>query len=196
MRHSLKILLCSLTTAVCLLSLGCQKEGPTPSTTVPSTEGSSLIPQSTAPSTEPIRYTPVYATAFEDTVVLAAVPVETWHGMEASCPSREISNGGRILCNGEHEKETPITKVIILEDLIPRNCGGWFRDMIFLEQVEGTEKLLTHAVTDINHMFAGCERLSVLDWSTWDVSAVADMTNAFSDCYALKSLPEWYQPAE
>ena len=30
----------------------------------------------------------------------------------------------------------------------------------------------------MNHMFAGCERLSVLDWSTWDVSAVEDMTNA------------------
>lgn len=195
MHHAPKILLCALTTAVCLLSLGCQPKTNTP-TTIPSTEGSSLLPQTNTPTIEPVRYTPVYATAFEDTVVLAAVPVETWHGLEASCPSREISSGGRILCNGEHEKEIPITKVIILEDLIPRNCGGWFRDMIFLEQVEGTEKLRTHAVTDINHMFAGCERLTTLDWSTWDMSAVVDMTAAFDHCYALRTLPEWYQPTE
>lgn len=194
MHYHSKRLLCLLIGLLCLLTIGCQKEETLEA--IPSTEGDSLLPAITSPSIEAVRYTPVYATAFEDTVVLATVPLENWRGLEAACPSREISNGGRIRCNGEHEDETPITKVLILEDLIPRGCGGWFRDMIHLEKVEGTERLFTHCVTDMSHMFSGCEKLSVLDWSSWDVSAVEDMAGMFDHCYALAELPEWYQKAE
>ena len=42
-------------------------------------------------------------------------------------------------------------------------------------------------------MFAGCQNLSQLDMSTWDVSAVEDMTGMFNDCVALSELPEWYE---
>lgn len=192
-----RLLLCFLAAVLAFSTLGCQKEEPdVPDVEIPTTTGGPLLPQITSPAIEEMKYTPVYATAFEDTVVLATVPMENWRGLEASCPAREISHGGRILCNGEHEKETPITKVLILEDLIPRVCSGWFRNMIDLEKVEGTERLHLHAVSDTSHMFAGCEKLSVLDWSTWDVSNVEDMTGMFDDCYALAELPQWYQKAE
>lgn len=151
-----------------------------------------LPTQNTAVSTL-ATYTPVYASAFGDTILLATVPVEEWHSLESDCPPREISNGGRIKCNGEHETEVPITKVVILEDIVPRVCSGWFRDMIYLEEIDGLDKLHTHHVTDMSYMFAGCEKLTELDVSAWDVSAVTDMTDMFKDCYSLETLPEWYE---
>jgi surface protein len=125
-------------------------------------------------------------------ILLATVPVEEWHAQERACEPREISHGGRVKCNGEHEREVPITKVVILEDLIPRVCSGWFRDMLHLEKIDNMDKLHTHAVTDMSHMFAGCERLATVDFSSWDVSKVEDMTGMFDDCVALTQLPEWY----
>ena len=85
------------------------------------------------------------------------------------------------------------TKVIILEDLIPRNCSGWFRDMIYLEKIEGLEKLHTQQVTDMSYMFAGCEKLTKLEIGDWDVSKVTDMTNMFMDCHCLQTIPQWSQ---
>ena len=119
--------------------------------------------------------------------------MEEWHSQESDCPPREISNGGRVKCNGEHEQKTPVTKVIVLEDVIPRVCSGWFRDMIHLEKIDGLEKLHTHQVSDMSYMFAGCEKLTTLDLSSWDVSNVKDMTGMFKDCYSLESLPQWYE---
>lgn len=186
-----RLLLCLLAIALCVAFIGCGEEetGETEGTTL----GKPIIPQNSQPPIQEVRYTPVYATAFEDTVILATVPMEEWHGLEPECPTREISNGGRICCNGDHEKETPITKVIILEDLIPRVCAGWFRDMIHLETVEGTERLLTHEVTDMSYMFYGCEKLASLDYSSWDVSALEASEDMFEGCNSLTELPDWYQ---
>ena len=185
-------ILCLLTAALCVMCLGCRPgnenfddpvEGINPS----------ILPGFQNQDPKPVTHTPVYATAFGDTIILATVPVEEWHSEESDCPPREISNGGRVKCNGEHEQEVPITKVIILEDLIPRVCSGWFRDMIHLEKIDGLEKLHTHQVTDMSYMFAGCEKLTKLDTSSWDVSNVTDMTDMFKDCYTLEKLPEWYE---
>ena len=176
---------------LCVAALGCGKN----QEDIPAVSGSdhSILPGFDNPDPQPVTYTPVYASAFGDTIILATVPVEEWHSQESDCPAREISNGGRVKCNGEHEQETPITKVIILEDLIPRVCSGWFRDMIHLEKIDGLEKLHTHQVTNMSYMFAGCEKLKTLDLSTWDVSKVTDMTEMFKDCISLEALPEWYE---
>ncbi len=152
-----------------------------------------IVPGFNNQNPKPVKYTPVYASSFGDTILLATVPVEEWHSEESDCPPREISNGGRVKCGGEHEDEVHITKVIILEDLIPRNCSGWFRDMIHLEEIEALEKLHTHQVTDMSYMFAGCEKLTTLDLRSWDVSLVTDMTDMFKDCYNLEQLPNWYE---
>lgn len=188
-----RILCCLLALALCGCMFGCGKNPVSdPDASAPA-NNDPIVPQVNRPTVAPLAYTPVYASAFGDTILLATVPVEDWHGQESDCPPREISHGGRIKCNGEHEQEVPVTKVVILEDLIPRVCSGWFRDMIHLEKVEGTDKLKTHAVTDMSFMFAGCENLSELDMSTWDVSAVEDMTAMFDNCVALPQLPDWYK---
>lgn len=187
-----RIALCLLGAALCITAFGCRNNQP-PSNAPVQNSDQSILPGFQNPNPKPVSYTPVYATCFGDTVILATVPVEEWHSKESDCPPREISNGGRIKCNGEHEIEVPITKVIILDDLIPRVCSGWFRDMIHLETIDAPEKLHTHQVTDMSYMFAGCEKLTKLDTSSWDVSKVTDMTEMFKDCYSMEELPDWYQ---
>lgn len=187
------ITLCLLCMALCMTAFGCGNWNKTNREPPVQNLDQSILPGFSNPDPKPVTYTPVYATAFGDTIILATVPVEEWHSQESDCPPREISNGGRIKCNGEHEEEIPITKVMILEDLIPRVCSGWFRDMIHLEKIEGFEKLHTHQVTDMSYMFAGCEKLADLDFSNWDTSKVTDMTNMFQHCYALEQIPQWYE---
>jgi surface protein len=176
---------------LCVASFGCGKN----SEDLPPVSRSeqSILPGFNDPDPAPVSYTPVYASAFGDTIILATVPVEEWHSQESDCPPREISNGGRVKCNGKHEQEIPVTKVIVLEDVIPRVCSGWFRDMIHLEKIDGLEKIHTHHVSDMSYMFAGCENLTQLDLSTWDVSKVTDMTDMFKDCISLEALPQWYE---
>ena len=136
---------CALALALCAAAFGCSKK---PDTISPDdiTDDIEYAGLHTFPP-QPTTYTPVYASAFGDTIILATVPVEEWHSQESDCPPREISNGGRVKCNGQHESEVPITQVIILEDLIPRVCSGWFRDMIHLENIQGLDKLHNHHKT-------------------------------------------------
>lgn len=182
---------CLLVGVLCVSAFGCGKDtGPLPPEATPD---QATVPAYNNPVPKPVTHTPVYASAFGDTILLATVPVEEWHSLESDCPPREISNGGRIKCNGEHESEVPITQVIILEDIIPQVCSGWFRDMIHLEKIEGLDKLHTHQVSDMSYMFAGCEKLEKLNISSWDVSKVTDMTDMFKDCTSLEKLPEWYE---
>lgn len=188
-----KSALCLLAAVLCISAFGCSRRNRTYSDLPMSTPDHAIIPGFSNPTPKPVAFTPVYASAFGDTIILATVPVEEWHSQKSDCPPREISNGGRVKCNGEHEQEVPVTKILILEDLIPRVCSGWFRDMIHLEKIDGLEKLHTHQVTDMSFMFAGCEKLTKLEISSWDVSKVTDMTDMFKDCHCLETLPEWYQ---
>lgn len=192
MKLTKRIALCLLAAALCVTAFGCGKNDD-PQNDLPVDPPDQMILPGFNTDPKPATYTPVYATAFGDTIILATVPVEEWHSQESDCPPREISNGGRVKCNGEHEAEVPITKVMILEDIIPRVCSGWFRDMVHLEKIEGLEKLHTHQVTDMSYMFAGCEKLNDLDLNDWDVSKVTDMTDMFKDCYSMEKLPEWYE---
>ena len=185
--------LCLLSAVVCICVLGCREKNPMPDPPEQNLDQPVLPGFDEPTEPRPVTYTPVYASAFGDTIILATVPVEEWHSQQSDCPPREISNGGRVKCNGAHETEVPITKVMVLEDIIPRVCSGWFRDMIHLETIEGLEKIHTEKVSDMSYMFAGCEKLKTLDLSTWDVSKVTDMTDMFKDCFTLETLPEWYK---
>lgn len=189
-----KAIVCLLAGVLSLALLGCMQDKPSgPVITVPSRGESPILPGATNNTVKPVEYTPVYATAFGDTVVLSTVPVEEWDAKEPECPAREISNGGRICCNGEHEQKTPITKVVILEDLIPKVTAGWFRDMVKLQSIRGLEMLHTQGVTDMSYMFCNCESLSGLDLEDWDVSKVTKMTAMFDGCTAMDTLPTWYK---
>ncbi len=163
--------------------------------TSPSRQDKPIVPQNTLPNDDSVSYTPVYASVFEDTVVLATVPVEEYSGLEPSCEPREISRGGRILCGGEHESEIPLTRVLIIEKLVPHATCGWFRDMARLEVIQGLEGVDTRYVTDMSYMFSGCKMLTELDIDDWDVSNVTDMTGMFDGCTAMAVLPAWYDMA-
>lgn len=173
---------------------GCAEQEPADTGSTAATKsGSTILPAATNSGTTAPEYTPVYATAFENTVVLATLPLEQYGGMEPECDPREISQGGRILCGGEHENEIPITRVVILEDLVPRATCGWFRDMVKLESIQGLEKLHTDLVTDMSYMFTNCESLAVLNIGGWEVSNVTAMTGMFDGCTALAERPVWYE---
>lgn len=185
--------LCLLSAVLCISAFGCGKKDNSLSDPPALDLDQPILQGFGNSSLKPVTHTPVYASAFGDTIILATVPVEEWHSQESDCPPREISNGGRVKCNGAHEIETPVTKVVILEDITPRVCSGWFRDMIHLATIDGLDKIHTENVSDMSYMFAGCEKLTTLDLSSWDVSKVTDMTEMFKDCYTLEALPEWYE---
>lgn len=189
-----KMLACLLAVMLCLCLFGCAEESKnTPDPTGMTQNDDPILPGVTNPGSNAVAATPVYASTFGDTVFLSTVPLKERGDEEPDCEPREISNGGRISCNGEHEEEVPITKVVIMEDICPKVCSGWFRDMVMLESITGLEKLHMEAVTDTSYMFAGCERLTALDTSAWDVSNVKDMTGMFDGCIGLDTLPQWYQ---
>lgn len=152
--------------------LGCKAEKKSPLTEPSRNQGPILsIPTESKPVED--APTPVYATVFGDTVILATYPVETWgedqngQPAEPECSARSVSGGGRIACGGEHESETPIVKVIILERIAPESTREWFKGMSSLSVIQGIEKLDVQFVEDMAEMFAGCE--------------------------ALRELPQWYE---
>ena len=182
-----------LTAALLSLSLAaCATEQPKPTAANPTQSGKPILPGATTPDPSPNDYTAVYVTVFEDLAILASYPVEEYQGKKAECLPRELSGGVGILCGGEHESEIPISRVLITGDLVPVSMVGWFRDMAALVRIEGLERIRTHNVKDMNHLFAGCKSLSEVQIDGWDVSNVTDMTGMFDDCTALVELPDWY----
>ena len=136
--------------------------------------------------------TAVYVSVFRDLAILSAYPVLEYEGEKPLCEPREISSGGSIRCGGYHEQVEPITRVLIAGELVPQAMNDWFRGLVYLENIQGLEKVRTHHVENMSHLFAGCERLNAVNVDSWDVSAVTDMTDIFDGCAALAELPDWY----
>lgn len=179
-----------LTLLLCLSFGACAGETPE-RTTAPSRGSKPILPGFTDTQPSANDYTAVYVSVYGDLAIIAAYPVLEYLGEEPECSPRDLSDGG-ILCGGDHEKETPITRVVITGQLVPRTMVGWFRNMVHLETIEGLDNLSTHHVTDMNHLFAGCEKVTELDLDSWNVSNVTDMTGMFDGCAALSELPSWY----
>lgn len=177
---------------LCLNLAACAEKEQEPSATNPTRTGKPILPGYTEQDPSANDYTAVYVTVFEDLAIIATYPVLEYQGEEPECSPRELTDGIGILCGGDHEDETPITRVLITGELVPRSMSGWFRDMVHLAQIDGLQKIRTHCVTDMSCLFAGCERLSELDADDWDVSNVTDMTGIFDGCAALAELPRWY----
>ena len=186
-----KILAVLLVAMLCLSLAGCAVE-PSAIVPPPSQASKPILPGFTDSGQATTDYTAVYVSVFEDLAILSAYPVLEYDGEEPECDPREICKGGSIRCGGEHEREKPIERVLITGELVPQAMNDWFRDLVYLVHIEGIEKVRTHHVTDMSHLFAGCERLSEVNISDWDVSKVEDMTGIFDDCTALAVLPAWY----
>ena len=70
----------------------------------------------------------------------------------------------------------------------PTSCFSWFSYARNLVQIEGIENLNTENVTNMNGMFAHCEKLNSLDVTKFNTGKVTDMGSMFEDCYSLLSL--------
>lgn len=183
--------------ALCLSLCACAEDKPSQDP-APTRDGKPILPGFAETTPSPNDYTAVYVTVFKDLAILATYPVlenpdpyADPEDMEPECAPRELSDGGNILCEGDHEKEYPITRVLVADQLVPKSMAGWFRDMVHLKQIDGLEKIRTHHVTDMNHLFAGCGRLAEVNIDGWDVSGVTDFTGIFEGCAALTKLPSW-----
>lgn len=188
----------ALAAVLCVGLCACGEEKK-PEPTAPSREDRPIMSISTQPTEEQpeVPYTPVYATAFGDTIYLATVPIDGKEDHEPSCAVREVSMGGQIHCGQLHEvdlEQMTVTRVVIAEDLYPSSTGDWFRGLTDLVSIDGLERLHTEGVTDMSRMFAECVKLPELDADGWDVSRVEDMTDVFRGCDALAEKPDWYQP--
>lgn len=181
-----------LAAVLCLPLAGCRKEASSEPPITVTQSWKPILPGATGQGQNAVELTAVYVSVFENLAILSGYPVLEREGEEPTCPPREISAGGTILCGGEHERETPITQVLIIGNLVPQAMNDWFRHMVHLESIEGLEKIRTNYVTDMSHLFAGCERLSQVNIDGWDVSGVTDMTGIFDGCTALAELPQWY----
>jgi hypothetical protein len=188
----------SLVLALCLALSACgskqQERIP-----VPTQGGKPILPGASQEASSSNDFTAVYVTVFEDTAIIATYPVlknpDTTvapEKVDPACPPRELSDGGNILCGGDHETDCPITRVIIADRIVPKSMSGWFRNMGHLQEIRGLEKVLTHHVTDMSYLFAGCCRLHEINIDDWDVSAVVDFTGMFQDCETFLNYPIWY----
>lgn len=183
----------ALAVLMCLGLLGCKEDKPVDTTPI---RNDKPLLVTTQPTEAAPKYSAVYATAFGDTIFLATMPVSQWQGEEPDCPVKEVSLGGSVCCHGEHEQETPITRVVISEELRPYATTGWFQGMSSLVSIEGLEKVNMEYAVAMDHMFAGCGKLSALAVEDWDVSRVTDMTGAFDGCDSLAQMPSWYVLSE
>lgn len=190
-----KMIAVLMAAAICLTAAGCATEKPEEAPITITQSNKPIIPGATGQGQNVTELTAVYVSVFENLAILSSYPVLEREGEEPECAPREISKGGSILCGGAHEKEHPITHVLIAGTLVPQAMNGWFRNMVHLKSIEGLEKIKTNHVTDMSHLFAGCEKLSEVNIGGWDVSGVVDFTGTFDGCVALAVLPEWY-PAE
>jgi surface protein len=79
---------------------------------------------------------------------------------------------------------------------IDESCLGYtgttlanlFFDFSELTSISGFENLGTTNVTDMHHMFSGCQNLATLDLSSLDTSNATDMYYMFADCSSLTTL--------
>lgn len=187
-----KMMALLLAAVLCLPLAGCVKGQPDqPPISVPQSN-KPILPGVTGQGQNAVELTAVYVSVFENLAILSAYPVLEQEGKEPECAPRDISAGGSILCGCAHERENPITRILITGPLVPRAMNDWFRNMVHLESIEGLEKIRTDHVTNMSHLFTGCERLNEANLESWNVSGVTDFTGIFDGCTALADLPTWY----
>ncbi|WP_213183265.1 BspA family leucine-rich repeat surface protein, partial [Enterococcus lactis] len=82
-----------------------------------------------------------------------------------------------------------LKKIVFSGKVIPPiNCAYLFADLTYLTTMEGMDNFDVSNVTDMNYMFYGAMRLSMLDVSSWDTSNVTNMSSMFSGATNLSML--------
>ena len=68
------------------------------------------------------------------------------------------------------------------------STANWFRNMSVLTAIEGISNLKTDNVTNMNWMFANCNKQTSFDLSGFNTANVTDMSHMFEGCSSLTSL--------
>ena len=117
---------------------------------------------------------------------------DTWDGQTITNMwyGDAVNNVGWAIPEWKIAKSTA-TKVVFDEsfaDARPKSCYAWFNDFNTLTTIEGLEYLNTSAVTNMNSMFLGCNGLTTLDVSAFDVNRVTNATGMFRACKNLTTI--------
>ena len=129
--------------------------------------------------------TTVYETKFGDTLVLSSEPLTHYNGVEADRNSKNIDE--RL--SGSYN--SPIKKVVILDEMMPRRTAGWFAGFNNLETIEGIEKIDVAFVEDMSQMFYNCRSLKKIEGlSEWNVGNVTNMHEMFGWCMVLENIDD------
>ncbi|MFQ8988697.1 MAG: BspA family leucine-rich repeat surface protein [Intestinibacter sp.] len=75
-----------------------------------------------------------------------------------------------------------ITKVSIIDEIVPTSMSSWFDSCINLTEFENIEKIDTSEVKSMSGMFDTCSSLATLDLSSFDTSNVTNMNGMFNHC--------------
>lgn len=104
--------------------------------------------------------------------------------------ANEIIPDGRMF-SGKGYSSWYVRYIVIDESFAqykPTSCAGWFRDLAALYEIKGMTNINTENVTDMSHMFYGCDRLKSLDLSSFDTKNVTNMNSMFRSCITLKTI--------
>jgi len=103
----------------------------------------------------------------------------------------KIFINNKIIKNGLIKSEEELIKIKLRFYDDPIKLDFMLEGCINLIDVSGIEKLKTHKVKSMSHLFYECESLESLpDISKWDISKVKDISYLFSGCIELNSLPD------
>ena len=81
-----------------------------------------------------------------------------------------------------------ITKVSIVDEIVPLSMASWFHSCINLTEIENIEKIDTSEVKNMAIMFYNCSSLTNLDLRSFNTSKVETMESMFNSCTNLTNL--------
>jgi len=143
--------------------------------------------QAQTPAPDPV-VTPVYATFFGTTAVLSSQPITEFEGQAPDAPSGFLGEG---FLSTYPDRFWHITRVVILDKLVPESTQTWFDTLGNLQTIEGLENIDTSLVTSMARMFQNCESLECITGiASWDVSNVTTMEAMFQGCTSLVFLDD------
>ena len=99
-----------------------------------------------------------------------------------------LNSGGEQPAWAQDNKANKVVFEASFANARPTTCFAWFKNFIFLNQIEGIENLNTENVTSMAQMFFGCRNLAELDVTHFNTANVTSMISMFNSCIGLTSL--------
>ena len=85
-------------------------------------------------------------------------------------------------------ERTSITKVIIVDTIVPTTMKFWFYSCENLIEIENIDKINTSEVESMQSMFNGCSELTNLYLTSFNTENVTNMNSIFANCSSLTEI--------